>query len=146
MFIDLFIAQLRDKCPTLSGRVYGTPEAGLVQEGGKIDPLTVPVVYVQLIDEKADSDIIRSRSYRQLINVQMGLVVVVSNKKSVTTATPLKDIETIKLEIMQALCGWTPDGAAFPVNFTMGRREEYDDLTQFWTMVFSFPYAFNGVL
>lgn len=146
MFIDEFITQIKDNCPILAGRVYGTPDAALIQEGGRLDPLNVPAVYVQLIDEKADGESIRTKKYHQLINVQMGLVLVVSNKKNVTTTTPLKDVETIKLEIMQSLCGWIPTGAAFPVNFIAGRREEYDDLTQFWTMVFSFPYAFKGVL
>lgn len=78
------------------------------------------------------------RRYSDEINYTVGIVPVVKNVADATGEAAHKALEPLRLEIMQALCGWKHEAMSYPVVYRSG------GLIRFNNQLLHFGYVFSA--
>lgn len=112
MKLSLLIAELRRRCPTFEGRVYGAAEWAAQD---KIN-MAIPSAFVLPLGETAEM-LDMSTDYRQRVEQAFGVALLVSTDLSDPTGVRAFDVaEDLKAEVFRAILGWEADETA-PITY-----------------------------
>ncbi|MDR2711087.1 MAG: hypothetical protein LBB65_07180 [Burkholderiales bacterium] len=73
-----------------------------------------------------------SNAISQLINDTVAVIIVARSPRDPRGQEALTEIETLRANVMNAMIGWLPPGAAAEFLYRRGRIEQFNDQTVFW--------------
>lgn len=104
----------------------------------------VPAAYVLALAETADPPELIGL-YRQRIRQGFSVLICVSNVRDLKGAAASVELQTRRLAVRAALCGWAPDPAdGEPVVFTGGSVFQMDQQRLWWSDEFAVPTDYRS--
>jgi len=107
MQLELIVAALRQRCPTLGTRVAGAAQFKLLQENVA---LAVPCAFVVPLDDNPQESRAQN-SVRQALTDSFAIVVALSNLADEKGQTGAHSVDAMRTELWAALLGWRPVAA-----------------------------------
>ncbi len=135
MIIENWIGRLKEESPVFCGRVFGAAEFAVI---GKTEAALTPRAYVVPLTEQAKDQPSVGKRYSDDITYTVGIVAVVKNVADATGEAAHKALKPVRLDIMQALCGWKDETMSYPVAYRSGR------LLSFNNQLLHFGYIFSA--
>lgn len=112
MQLEIIIQALRERCPSLAGRVGGAAQFRLLPETAA---LPVPCAYVIPLDDNP-GEARSQNSVRQPLTDSFAVVVALSNVADERGQAGMQSVRVMRAELWAALLGWQPS-------------DEYDGIT-----------------
>lgn len=112
MQLEIIIQALRERCPSLAGRVGGAAQFRLLPENAS---LPVPCAYVIPLDDNP-GEARSQNAVRQPLTDSFAVVVALSNTADERGQTGMQSVRAMRSELWAALLGWQPS-------------DEYDGIT-----------------
>lgn len=137
MKIDLVIDALRQRCPTLAGRVAGAAQFVRLQENQQ---LPVPCAFVVPQEDNAEPNR-SSNGYRQPIEDTFSVIVGLDNTVDERGQSAVTSIHDIRAELWKALLGWQPEADYNGIEYDGGSVADVDR-ARLWYR-FDFTAAFE---
>lgn len=139
MKIKEIIEHLKLECPSFQNRVSGAADYDLALESNLFK---APCAYVVPLST-ASTPNNTYPAHVQKITMQFGVMMIISNKRDSTGYAAHEELNDVQLEVMNALCGFQPEGVDFPIEHVAGRSSGSYDLNRFWADVFTTSYHFR---
>jgi hypothetical protein len=137
----LWQARIESECPIFDGRVLET----LDDDALALDFIGMPAVLIYLTSDSSEPSPLVNLT-RQKHSYVMAIKIAIrktSNKTDRLSSADSSLIRTCRLELMQALVGWTPSDCDAAIEHIGGSLSKKDDL-YFWTDEFAaFDYLRN---
>lgn len=131
---------LKASCPSFKNRVEGADDYETALDNNKF---YTPCAYVVEVEDSGEPSKM-SGVHRQQITTQIGVLIVVSNRRDATGNAAHGELDVIRKEVRDALCGWHPTDAE-PMNYKGGRRMKTHGANRFWASVFTTKYQYRKV-
>jgi hypothetical protein len=131
--------RLKASCPSLKNRVEGADDYDSALENNKFP---APCAYVVELEDSGEPNTMTG-VHRQRITTQIGVMMVVSNKRDATGSAAHSNLTIIREEVRAALAGWSPTDAE-PMNFLKGRSVKPYGANRFWASVFTTKYQYRN--
>lgn len=137
--LDL-IERLKERVPDLSNRVEGALSLADLMAQGRL-PETTPaanVIQVGLVGKPADS---AAGLFRQGFDEVFGVVLTFRNNTP-TARKGFDRVEEIKRAVIEAVCGWSPDGVLGTFSLARGTQVSFSA----GTLVYQIDFAIGDQL
>lgn len=131
--------RLKARCPSLMNRVEGADDYESALGNNKF---TTPCAYVVELSDSGEPNK-TTGIHHQRITVQIGVLMVSSNKRDATGSAAHRDLVAIRKEVRNALAGWQPTDAE-PMDFLAGRPMRHYGAYRFWASVFQANYQYRN--
>ena len=138
MKITDYISRLREECPTLQNRVYGSIELADTMPTS----MRPPCAFIIGMAEKANPNKLIG-GYSQLITAQIGVVICVKNYRDERGDIDQSLLEDVRREIRLALCNWQAPDTEIPTEFYQGQLAAYDNSLIRWNDVFTTQFFYR---
>lgn len=133
--LDADVASLR--------KVAGAADFAVAYDDLK--PATMPAAYVLPASEAAGRSTTGTQVVSQQNRARFAVVVAVTNLRDARGAKAQVDLRTLRIAVMTALLGWTPEASFDPVEFAGGRLLKLTNSVLFWQDEFSTAHLLRSV-
>lgn len=133
MNIDLIIAQLRQRCPALAGRVAGAAQFAAVTETTN---LLTPCAFVVPLEDSPEES--RSQNgIRQPLAESFEVVVALDNRQDERGQGSGNAVHSMRAAIWSALLGWQPEERYDAITYEGGNLLSIDRARLWWRFEFT---------
>lgn len=133
MNIDLIIAQLRQRCPALGGRVAGAAQFAAVTE---TTSLSTPYAFVIPLEDSPEES--RSQNgIRQPLTESFEVVVALDNRQDERGQGSGNAVHTMRAAIWAALLGWQPEERYDAITYEGGNLLSINRAHLWWRFEFT---------
>ena len=137
MIVEAIIERLRERMKDEFALIDGASELAAVVDT-KRPPASPACFVVSMQEEAGDNE--RMTNVLQRVEMDVAVVLVVSNLTDATGAAARKDIEPLKRQLRETLLGWKPDGAEDVLTLVSGRMTNSKGGTFWWEELFATAY------
>lgn len=140
MLADDLIQRLKERVPDLSNRVEGALSLADLMAQGRLPEATpaANVIQIGLVGKPADAT---TGMFRQSFDEVFGVVLTFRNNTP-TARKGFDRVEEIKRAVIEAVCGWTPEGTLGVFSLARGTQVSFSA----GTLVYQIDFAVGDQL
>ena len=117
--------------------------AAAFEAAAEAKPSAVPAAFVLPLQEQAGANELGC-AVAQLVTVSFGIALAITNRADAKGCNALLDIGALRKSVRQALLGWVPEGAQFPMEFGGGALLGFKNGVLWWQDIYVTQYLIKN--